>query len=416
MDREFTKQEIRARLRRQILIYGGSAVAVVLAVWGIMVWSSDGVDESHLTFGTVDRGDIDAGISASGVVVPAFEQAIITPITTSVREIHHHPGDIVEAGTSLVSLDLEQARTDYENNSDALTMKQLELEQLRANNNTTLSNLEMQIKVERMKLDRQQSELANERHLDSIGTSTAERVRELELACRSGALELAQLQAKLENERKSALAAENIKSLSINVAGKDLNRTATALADAEIRAPRRATVTWIVNEIGTQISAGSKVATVADLGHYKVDGEVVEHSARSVFAGMRAIVRVGNDTLTGFVSNVAPTAQNGMVSFSVALNNDSASFLRPGTRPNVTLSHGIVSGVVRMPNVQFYDKPGPYTVWVRTSDNTIEPRQVILGAASFNHIEVEKGLSPGDRIVLNNMDRYNGRKQLRLRK
>lgn len=416
MDREISKEEIRRRRIRQGLM-GGAAIAVaVSAVCVISMCSTGSVKESALVFSVADRGDIATGTTAAGTVTAAYEQAVTAPITTTVREIYHHAGDVVDAGTSLMALDLEGARTEHASKQDGLKMKQLELQRMRAENETSLNALEMQIKVDRMKLDRQAVELRNERHLDSIGSSTADRVRELELAYNSGVLELKQLQTRLENERRSLRAAEDIKKLEIEVTAKDLGRTAKSLDEARITSPRRATVTWIVNEVGAQVSAGQKVATIADLGHYRVEASVVESQAAALSPGQPVMVVVTRDTLDGMVSNVSPTAVDGMVKFTVSLDNDSAKVLRPGLRSNLSVSHGLVQDAVRIANGSFYEKPGTYKLWVLGADgNTLECREVVLGQASMKYVEVIHGIAPGERVVLNDMKQYSGRKTLKVK-
>lgn len=48
-------------------------------------------------------------------------------------------------------------------------MKSLQLEQQRVTNHNKLSEMEMNLKVSRMELDRKAVELRNERYLDSLG-------------------------------------------------------------------------------------------------------------------------------------------------------------------------------------------------------------------------------------------------------
>ena len=64
-----------------------------------------------------------------------------------------------------------------------------------------------------MKLNRLRVELANERYLDSIGSGTTDRVREVEFAYKSGLLEYQQLEQQLANETRRADADIELKRL-----------------------------------------------------------------------------------------------------------------------------------------------------------------------------------------------------------
>ena len=257
MDRQITKAERRASLRRTIIKYVIVAVAIIAAAWAVFAWSRSSVKLSELKITTVTRGDIETTVTASAKITPAFEEIIVSPITSRIVEVYHRPGDEVEAGTPLLLLDIESARTDYEKRLDALSASRLQLEQLRGNIRTKLSDLKMRIKVTEMKVKRLEAELAGERYLDSIGSGTTDRVREADFALSSERLSLEQLRQQYSNEQMACETDIKMKQLEIEISEKELTMLRRTLADAEIRVPRRATVTEISDQIGSQIGAGS---------------------------------------------------------------------------------------------------------------------------------------------------------------
>ena len=87
----------------------------------------------------------------------------------------------MDVGTPILRLDLLSAETDYKKQLDEEQMKQLQLEQLAIQNRSKLSEMEMQLKVSRMELNRKEVELRNERYLDSLGAGTTDKVRQVEL-------------------------------------------------------------------------------------------------------------------------------------------------------------------------------------------------------------------------------------------
>jgi HlyD family secretion protein len=58
--------------------------------------------------------------------------------------------------------------------------------------------------------------------------------------------------------------------------GKSLSEIKRTLEDAKIRSPRKATLTYINNQIGSQITQGQQVAVVSDLSHFKISGEIAD--------------------------------------------------------------------------------------------------------------------------------------------
>ena len=85
---------------------------------------------------------------------------------------------------------------------DEEKMKRYQLEQLKANNETALSDMEMKLQVKEMSLSRLEVEYRNERYLDSIGSGTTDKVRQAQLAFETEKLELLQLQKQYENAQK----------------------------------------------------------------------------------------------------------------------------------------------------------------------------------------------------------------------
>ena len=416
MDREISKEVKRRRLWRNIACYGGAAAAVGLVWWMVSAMMATTVDFADLKFAKADRGDINATLNGTGTVAPAFEEVINSPISSRVVEVYHRPGDEVEAGTPLLRLDLEASRTAYNTELDKLAQLRLQLTQLRANNRTRLSDLAKQIEVARMKLRRYDAEYVNERYLDSIGSGTTDRVREVELTRNSARLELEQLQEQLANETEVKRADEQLKQLEIEIQTKNIAQQERTLGDAEIRSPRRATVTSIADRLGSTVGAGQQVAAIADLGHYRVDAQVAELYAPEIKAGSRVWVKAGRETLGGMVSGMSPTAVNGMLTVTVTLDNDSAQVLRPGVKAEVQIATGVRADVVRLPNKSFYNGPGSYQLYVRRpGSDELEQRTVHLGAAGYDYVEVVSGIGEGEELVLNDTKRFDNQPTVKIK-
>lgn len=415
MDKEIPKHEQRRELMKRLL--RACAIPAGAALAGLVVWmmAKPSVDPADLTFATADRGNIDVTVSATGRVVPAVEQIITSPVASRVLEILSRPGDVVEVGTPLIRLDLEATRTGYDRDRDRLAMARLEADRLQAQSATRLNELEMKLKVKQMNLNRLSMQLSNERWLDSIGGGTADQVREAEYTLRSARLECEQLSTQLANERRSAKAELDIKRLDIEILARELALTERTLADADVRSPRRATVTSIINELGAQVAAGQQVAVLADLSSFRIDGEVADSYGRDVRPGSRATVKVARRELTGTVTMVSPTSKGGTYSFSVALDSAGCDVLRPGLKPDVYVANGTKENVVRIPNGSFYTSAGSYELFVDTGHGELERRSVRLGDASYDFIEVVSGIRPGERVVMSGMNGLADRERVTLK-
>lgn len=394
--------------------WGGGVVVAALVVSGIFKFMQSAVRADELTFSTVDTGTIDVSVSASGKVVPAFEEIVNSPIDSKILEVYKKGGDSVSLGTPILRLDLQTAETDYQKQLDEEKMKELQLEQLRIQNRSKLSEMEMQLKVSRMELNRKSVELRNERYLDSLGAGTADKVLQVELDYNVSRLKLEEDEQKYLNEQATAEADFRVKQLELEIFRKELAETRRTLEDAQIRAPRTAILTYVNNDIGARVAKGEQVAIVSDLSHFKVEGEIADTYGDRVAAGSRATVKIGNEKLQGTVSDVTPLSKNGVISFTVQLAEDNHPRLRSGLKTDVYVMTAIKDSVLRIANGNYYLGPGEYELFVKQG-NELEKRKVRLGDSNFELVEVVSALHPGEEVVISDMNTYKNKNKLKIK-
>ena len=415
MDREIPKEVRDKERKKKFIKYGAIGVAAVVCIAVLISFMRSSVNRKDLVFSEVDNGTIEVSVSASGKVVPAFEEIINSPINTRIVEVYRKGGDSVDVGTPILKLDLQSTETEYKKLLDEEQMKRYQLEQLKVNNNTYLSDLSMQVKISAMKLNRMEVELRNERYLDSLGSGTTDKVRQAELNFNTGKLELEQLRQQYANESKVKEADLKVKELEFNIFSKSLAEMKRTLDDAQIRSPRKAILTYINNQVGAQVAEGSQVAIISDLSHFKVEGEIADTYGDRVAAGGRAIVKIGNEKLEGTVSSVTPLSKNGVISFIVQLNEDNNKRLRYGLKTDVYVMNAVKEGVLRLANASYYVGRGEYELFVQDSKDEIVKRKVQLGDSNFEYVEVVSGLKPGDKVVVSDMSSYKNKNKLKLK-
>ena len=400
MDREIPKEIRQKERNKKIIRYSSIGVASIVVIGVLISVLRAGVEAKDLVFSTVDTGVIEVSVSASGKVVPAFEEIINSPINSRILEVYKKGGDSVDVGTPILKLDLQSTETEYKKLLDEEQMRRYKLDQLRVNNQTKLSDMAMQIKVSAMKLSRMKVELRNEHYLDSLGAGTTDKVRQAELSYNVAQLEYEQLQQQYKNEKEVAAAELKVQELDFNIFRKSLSEKKRTLDDAQIRSPRKAILTYINNQIGAQVSEGGQVAIISDLSHFKVEGE---------------IVKIGSDKLEGTVSSVTPLSKNGVISFTVQLKEDNHRRLRSGLKTDVYVMNAVKEDVMRVANGSFYVGRGEYELFVCNSDNELVKRKIQLGDSNFEYVEVLSGLQPGDRVVVSDMSAYKNKNKLKIK-
>lgn len=416
MDREIPKEVRNKERNKKVIRYGIIGVIIIVGFSVLISLMRTGVKEKDILFSKVTKGTIEVSVSASGKVVPAFEEMINSPINSRILEVYKKGGDSVDVGTPLLKLDLQSAETDYKKMLDEEQMRSYKLKQLKLSNMTKLNDLQMKIKVSAMQLNRKRVELRNEQYLDSLGSGTTDKVRQAELSYNVAQLEYEQLQQQYLNEKEVLAAEYQVQELDFSIFRKSLAETRRTLEDAQVRSPRKAILTYINNQIGAQVAEGSQIAMISDLSHFKVEGEIADTYGDRVSAGRKAIVKVGSEKLEGAISSVTPLSKNGVISFIVQLENGSNHRLRSGLKTDVYVMNAVKEDVMRIANASYYVGRGEYDLFVRDSDKEIVKRKVRLGDSNFEFVEVMSGLKPGDEVVVSDMSSYKNKTKLKLKR
>lgn len=360
MNREISKEEKLKRKRKvwvQTAAWTGMFVTVVRVLVSLL---GARVDGKQLIFYSVDRGEIELSVSASGKVVPTFEGTINSPINTRILQVYRRSEDNIDVETPLLQPDLQTTETAYRKLLDEKKMKEYQLDQLRINNRTYLSYLEIKAKIGKMALNRMGTELRNERYLNSTGSETTYQVREAELAYHTGKLKLEQLEQMYENGQQVKAADLKVKELEFEIFKKELDEMKRTLNDTQIRSLRKATLTYINSQAGAQVSQGKQVAIISNLNHFKVEGKIANVYGDRITAGNKAIVKSGREKLPEIVIRVTPLSKNGIIAFTAQLDEDNHRRLCSGLKTDVYVMNTIKKNILRLKNKSYYSGPGDY--------------------------------------------------------
>ncbi|MDY6121702.1 MAG: efflux RND transporter periplasmic adaptor subunit [Porphyromonas sp.] len=415
MDIQIPKEALRRERRKKRFIYGSISVVVIAAVWFAFGLLEMKVAEKDLTFSYVDRGSMEVSVGATGVVVPAFEERIVAPINSRIEEVYVHSGDLVDRDTPLLRLNLKSIQTEYGKMLDEERMRCYRMEQERIESSSKISNAEIALQVNAMKIDKMATELRNEKKLDSIGAGTMGNVREAQLRYDVALLEHEQSRRMLSNDKRIAEANRRVKELELSIFRKNLSETERILNEAQIRASRRGIVTYINSSIGAQVVAGADIAILSDLSHFCIEGRVVDALGDRLAVGSNVVVVIGRNRFDGHIATVNPLSKEGFVHFSVQLLQDDHPRLRSGLKCDVHIMYAAKVGVLRIKNGPYYTGRGKYDLFVER-DGVLYRRAVVLGDSNYEYVEVESGLEVGERVVTSDMRSYLGKTKIKMKK
>ena len=414
MDIKISQEVIKQRRKRRIIkisVITGCLIVVFILLISLFKTS---IRYDQFNIFQVDRGDLNVYIAATGKVFPLYEEVLVSPVSSKIVSVFKKSGEQLKENDSILELDLVAFKTDIEKQLDQLEIKRSQIEQEQLSIASNISNLGMQIKIDEMKLKRMQALLTNEHYLDSIGASTKDKIRQVKLDYEVQTLQLEQMKLNYENTKKIAEAKLKVLKIEYKIAEKNIGLLQKTSQEAQMRAPRDATLTWVNDQIGANVAAGSQLAILSDLNNFKISGEVSDSYANKISVGNAAEVKIGTTILKGIIENVVPSVNDGKISFTVSLEEKDHEQLRPGLSVDIYVVSSIKSDVLRITNQSYYSGPGEYELWV-IQDSKAEKRNVRLGENSFDKVEVIDGLQEGETVIVSNMNQYQDQTTIRVR-
>ncbi len=405
MDRELDPSVRRRTRARAVLTIAVPLVVVATALVLLPGWLRPTVRRDRIRTAVATAGPIDATVSASGLVVPALERVVSSPLDARVLRILKRPGAALETGDAVLELDVSESQVALAKSENDLKVKDNQQRQARLSYEKSLVELDGRIKVKALELDKSRATLEGHRKLAGMGLLSKEELRTSELAAEQADIELNQLRHERENaERATALQIEGLQ-LERATLDREVGERRRQLDLATTKADRKGVLTWVVAQEGVLVRRGDVLARIADLSSFRVDATASDVHAGAIRPGLRAIVRIDALTVEGQVSEVYPAVENGALRFTVALPEEAHASLRPNLRADVEVVTDRRARTLTLKRGPFADGAGASQVFVIHGDRAVRTA-IQPGISSFDAIEVRSGLAAGDEVIISDMRDY----------
>ncbi|TXB60572.1 efflux RND transporter periplasmic adaptor subunit [Phaeodactylibacter luteus] len=414
MDRPISQSTQRKRRFSTYGKWGALAMVLLLSVWGVRSALTTRLQPNAFQTARIERGAVEQTVTATGLVIPAFEQQLAAPIGAPIQAVLRHSGDQVKRGDTLLLLDAEYTRLQFESLSDQLELKQNNLKRLSFEYDKQIRDLSYESSIKALQISSLEAQLADAKHLKSIGSATQEEVDQAQLQ-----LEIAELEKqKLDNElqfRKAVLPGDrrNLE-LEAQMEVKKRQELERKLREASVTAPRAGVITWINEDLGKQVQEGELLAKLADLERYRIEASCSDRYAQQVKVGMPARVRVNRTDLPGRITAILPAVENNTLSFIIELDEPNHSQLRPNLRVEVFLIAGRREQVLRLKNAPVFTGQAEQPLFV-IKDGEAVKTTARVGLTSIDYVELlETDLKEGQEVIISDMKAYNHLERLQI--
>ncbi len=408
----------RAKLIRRIVLGSVAILFIGGVTFGLtrLRPAAPSVDRATVWSDEVKRGPMLRDVRGLGTLVPEDIRWIPAQTDSRVERWVLRPGAIVKPNSVIMELSDPTLQREALDAEFQLKGAEADYANLRVQVDSDLMN---QKAIEAgVRSDYEQAKIQHEVDAklvaQGIGADVTERlsrVKEQQLAIR----------VQLESER-TKVAVDSAKArLAAQQAKIDEQKALYELKKSQVDALHvRAGIDGVLQlvpvEVGQHVTPGTNLARVADPKKLKAEIKIAETQAKDVVIGQVATVDTRNGIVTGHVSRVDPSVQNGTVTVDVQFQGP----LPDGARPDLS-----VDGTVELENLKdvlYVGRPvhgasqSTISLFKLTGDGSEAIRSnVKLGRSSVNTVEILDGLQVGDRVILSDMSQWDNYDRIRLK-
>ncbi len=405
--------------RRKKTIRRAAISVLVLAAGATLVAMTSSFIRPSLRRGdirtaVVDEGPIASTITASGTVVPEIEQVLSSPVEARVVRILKKPGAVLHKGDPILQLDLSESLLDLDRARQDLALKANQQERTKLDLESTLSGLTGQVEIKKLELENLKALTLRDRTLFDEGLVSREALRQSELNESRATVELRQLEDSEAIARRATSSQLRGLDLEMDTLRKERAESERKLELATTKADRDGVLTFVVSEEGATVRKGDVVARIADLTSFRVQATISDVHAAKLSAGMPALVEVNGGVLTGSVTRVLPSIENGVVTMAIGLEDSANRALRSNLHVDVRLVLGRKEHALRVKKGTFSGREGVPEVFVVRGARAVKQR-VTLGISDFERYEILDGLAKGDEVIISDTTDFQHMKTIRIR-
>lgn len=413
MDRELSKNIILRRRSKNIVI---GAISLLFIIFLILLFRSifrPTIKLSEIRTAVAEKGSIEATITASGTIVPEYEQMLTSPIQARILSVVHQAGSTIKPGESILELDKDATMHQLAKMKDEYELTRNRKKQMQLSLRKTLIDLQTQLDIKQIEVELLKSELSQKQKIYKIGGASKSELEQSEMKYRIAQKETERLFRQIETQNESSATELSSLDLEIEIQKKNLEELQRQLELAEIKAEHSGVVTWVNDEIGASVTPGEVIARIADLSSYKVKGNISDIFADRIQPGGPVKVQLGDSMLTGQINQIQPQIEDGTLTFFVKLDGKAHPGLRSNLRVDLHVITSFKENVIRVKNGPFA-RPGLVQNIFLLKEEKAVRREAKVGVANVDFVEIETWVNPGEVVIISDMKNYLEMKEIEI--
>jgi HlyD family secretion protein len=393
--------------KNMLIILGGVALLVVLALWAKNSANSVSVSRSDILVDTVKQGDLAVTIDGYGSLKSNKQQLITSFSRATVKEIVLKPGATVQADSVIVRLENPELQQRYESaqrdfSQSAANLRQLKLNQQRETLNEAGTLAQISANYETAALKRAAEQKLYEQGIFSKLTFQQTLLNEKQFKKRIDILRQRMDQLKLVHAEAVNIAQDRI------LQQQGLVDIAKARLDKlTVRAGFDGVLQRLSVELGESLSAGQEVALIGSVTDLIALIRVPQSQAQQIMIGQVAIIDTRRDKITGTVVRIDPIVADNTVEVEISLPKNLPASARPMLSVDGTITADTLTNVhyiQRPANVKSNSTLSLYRINSQSQQALLVP--IKLGRQAGRYIEIMSGAKLNEQFIVSDLSTF----------
>ena len=405
MDRSISDSEVNKGRALSILKY----VIIIGALFAVLWWGRGFLKKSgereDFYIVSVERGDMQNTLTATGTVVPSVERQINAPVSTEIKRVVKSTGEFVEQGDLILELDQEFTKLAYNQLADELKLRRNNVDKLKLEYDKNLRDLDYQNQIKSLQLEELTAQVKDQKRLNEVGGATAEEVEQAELQLKVAQLEKKMLENELSYRQSVNVNEKKGLELEYTIQENKLAELRRKLRETNVKAPQGGVITWVNEDIGKKVLEGETLVRLANLDKFRVEASSSDRNTNKISVGMPVKVRINRKDLTGVISTILPAVENNTVKFYIDLDVSNDNVLRPNIRAEVFIITDKKDDVLRVKNGPAFKGAKSQYIYVVKGDQATK-RRISKGLQNSDFVEILDNLDAGEKIIISDTEDY----------
>jgi len=373
------------------------------------------VERNALVIATVERGDFQVNVRATGVLKPLNIRWVSAQVSGRVEQAFVKAGAYVVAGQVLMQLsnpelrrELEKSRWEFEatkaENHAAFVALQSQMVELK--NSVVAADFNYQ--SAKLKLDAETQLIAQ-----GNATVSALDYQRSQLAVKQQQQYWQAQQEKVAKMQEKLLATNTAQQARLGLVENNYQRVKDQVAALEVTATTDGVVQQVSLELGEQAQVGGSVALIADQNTLFAELQVQEIKVSDISLGQYVEIDTRTSIIQGQVTRIDPAVNAGMVQVDIKLISDLPNEARPDLTVDGLIEVSNIADALYVKRPVFAPKYSDAGLYQLSKDQQFaDKRSVKLGQSSVNKIQILSGLALGDEVIISDTTAWQEHQQI----